>query len=386
MNIRRVKVMRVVTAPEAVTFHLRNTLEYIAQDFQTVVVGSGVTRFASEYPQIEWVDIDIPRSISLYKDLKSVMSLYKLVKRHKPDILHSIMPKAGLVSAIAGFLAQTQVRIHTFTGQVWVNKSGLGRFFLKSLDKLVVILSTHVFTDSTSQSQFLFENGIKSHGKLLPVLGGGSLAGVNTEKFNRDRLEKAREQFRIEHKLSANSILFSFVGRKCRDKGVFELLSSFAKVAETSSNVYLLLVGPDESNGQLEASIENLGELRSRVINIGIVGNVEEYLVASDVFCLPSYREGFGTVVLEAAALKIPTIGTRINGLIDSVEDGMTGILVTPQSVDALAESMGKMANDSALICKMGAQAYLRVKKNFDAKMVYGNLADFYRRAVSLVK
>lgn len=380
MASRKIKVVRVVTAPEAVSFHMRNTLKFLYQDFEVVVVGTGVSQFENEYPQIKWVNLEIPRSISLFKDLKSAFKLYQILKFEKPDVVHSIMPKAGLVSALASFLARVPVRVHTFTGQVWANKKGVFRTVLKLLDQLVALLNTHVLTDSFSQSKFLFENGIKYYGQAIPVLGQGSLSGVDLEKFDINLMSVYRKEFRKKYGIDEKDFVFSFVGRKCADKGVFELMDAFEKIGHENEQAFLMMVGPDESDGAIEGRLSKVSELVSkRIINIGKVNKVEEFLAAADVFCLPSYREGFGTVVLEAAAFGVPTLGTKINGLIDSVVDGSTGVLIPPASTDALYGAMSMFLQDRDLSKELGRNARRKVEEFYGSDVVYRELANFYR-------
>lgn len=378
----RPRVCRVVTAPEAVQFHLQNTLRYLPADFELTVVGDGVSIYRERYPGVRWVDVAIPRQIELIRDFVSLVRLIVFLRYDRPDILHSIMPKAGLLTAIAGWVVRVPVRMHTFTGQTWVEKSGLARAFLKRLDWLIVKLNTVCYTDSPSQSVYLARQGVTLHGTPLPVLGDGSLGGVDMTRFDPSRLAPDRAEFRQGLGIAPEETVFIFVGRKCRDKGIFECIRAFdALIAQGCHAARLLLVGPDESRGELEATLT--ARTAGHIFNIGRVDQPERYMAAADVLCIPSYREGFGTVVIEAAALGLPAIGTRIFGLSDSIEDGRTGLLVEPRSVEQLANAMQRLANDSHLRSAMSSQARDRTAGQFSDDRMYALLRESYFQALS---
>lgn len=374
------KVVRVVTVSDAVEFHLRNTLAFLPDDFETYVVGSQVSKFAQNYPHVHWIDLNIERKISLWADVKSVFKLMRVLRSIKPDIVHSIMPKAGLVSAVASFLVRVPTRIHTFTGQVWATKQGVFRKFLIGLDKLVVSLNTNVFTDSNSQSEYLLKHGVCKSGKKIEVLGDGSLAGVDLERFNYSNLIQDREKLRAQYGIKKDDTVFVFLGRKGRDKGIFELLEAFEILKPQETNSWLLLVGPDETDGELDFKLSAMDQpVAQKIIRVGGVKNPELYLIGADVMCLPSYREGFGTVVIEAAALKLPAIGTKISGLVDAIVDESTGVLVDPKNASQLALAMKRFCEQDCRL-SFGQAAYVRVLNSFSSGVVYKHLKVFYQK------
>lgn len=372
------KILRVVTAPESVQFHLKNTLEFIWRDFDVAVVGDGVGCFKQQYVHIQWVDIPIPRKIDIAQDFLALLRLYRCFAERKPDIVHSIMPKAGLLSALAGVLSGVPVRIHTFTGQTWAEKKGFSRRFLIFLDWLIVKLNTVCYADSLTQSIYLAENGISLHGKKLPVLGDGSLSGVDLERFDRLNTLSERDEFRKRHHIAAAEIVFVFVGRKCRDKGIFDLIAAFAEVLKSGIKARLLLVGPDESEGEYTRRIHELSLPREALINIGRVDEPEKYMAAGDVFCLPSYREGFGTVVIEAAAMGLPAIGSKIFGLLDSIVEGETGLMIEPGNREGLCMAMKRLAQNKELREQIGEQARQRAAACYSSQRMYSLLRTSY--------
>lgn len=370
---RKLKVVRVVTASYVVPWHLANTLKRMPADFEVYVVGQGVSVHRDTYPGVHWIELDLERKAAPWADLMALFALCRIFVSIKPDIVHSIMPKAGLLTALAGFLCRLPVRMHTFTGQVWATRRGVARWLYRAADRVIVGLNTLCMTDSPSQSEFLAGQGIPSTGRPLPVLSRGSLSGVDTARFHPDAPVRAR--VRAELGIPAGAVVFLYLGRLSRDKGILDLAAAFATLQD--SDAHLVLVGPDEE-GVLPEALARLADCRDRVHVTGFVQQPEFMFMAADVFCLPSYREGFGSVVIEAAACGIPVIGTRIPGLVDAIEDGVTGMLCPPRDVQALAACMEGMLQAPERSREMGEQARRRAEQLFSADVLYGALKDMY--------
>ena len=322
--------------------------------------------------------VPLERQVNPLTDLLNLYGLLLIFLRERFQVVHSITPKAGLLGMGAAFFARVPVRVHTFTGQVWATKSGVARALLRFLDKLIAGFATHVLVDSHSQRKFLVENGVVSQEKSC-VLGDGSISGVDTLRFRPN--PKARRTFRKKNKIPDEDIVFVYVGRLKRDKGIPELLAAFEKIAKTNSSMWLLLVGPDE---------ENLGRLiqaspaMMKIIKVGHTSSPESYMAAADIFVLPSHREGFGSSVIEAGACGIPAVASRIYGLTDAVVHGRTGLLVTRGDVGELARAMERLGKDRKLRLRMGREAQRRAKVRFDQKKITEALLQFYRKILPL--
>lgn len=375
-----------VTIPECVLWHMGKTLHGLAEEFDLTVVGEDVSRYADQFPHVSWIDIDIPRKTSPLRDLKALIQLYWVCLRVRPHIVHSIMPKAGLLAAIAAWLARVPIRVHTFTGQVWATKSGLPRRLYKLLDRLVVLLNTACLTDSPSQSRYLQREGIGSTGQPLPVLGHGSLIGVDLERFDRERIQRHASVNRELLGLTENDLVISYIARKSRDKGAIDMLRGFALAREAAPHMRLLYIGPDESNGELDELRVSQPNLFVSVIERGSVTNHEEYLLLSDVLCMPSYREGFGSIVIDAAALGVPCIGSRIVGLTDSVVDGVTGLLHEAGSVMELSSLLLRIDEDRSLLERLGFAACERARTDFSSEIMTRHLIEFYLSAAKAIQ
>lgn len=373
----KLKIVRVVTASYVVPWHLHNTLSRMSKDFEVCVVGHGVSSHAMAYPSVKFVDIEINRKVSLLSDIMSLFLLCKFLLSYKPDIIHSIMPKAGLLSAVAGFICRVPIRIHTFTGQTWVARAGLSRHFYYILDRLINSLNTVCLTDSFSQSEFLFEHKICYLGKQLPVLSKGSLSGVDVARFNLNLLSERADKLCANFGIGQSDFVFAFIARKTRDKGALDILKAFAVVSKSFENARLLFVGPDE-DGEIESLRKVNPELFANVMDIGHVSNHEVYLAITDVLCLPSYREGFGSIVIDAAAMGVPTIGSKIPGLTDSVSDRQTGMLFPAGNIEELIRLMVEFLKNKEMCQVMGASAKSRVDEFFTADRLYAALKEFY--------
>jgi glycosyltransferase involved in cell wall biosynthesis len=326
--------------------------------------------------------VRIERAISPLHDLRGLLQLVRLLRAHGFAAVHSVTPKAGLLAAIAGFVSRVPVRVHTHTGQVWATRKGLARTILKALDRVIARLDTHVLVDSVSQRDFLRAQGVltASQGE---VLGCGSVSGVDGVRFRPDAA--SREAIRGELSIPPSARVFLFVGRLNRDKGVLDLASAFERVARERDTVFLIYVGPDEDS--LAPDIRSrCGHSASRVRFVSWTEAAECYMAASDVFCLPSYREGFGSVVIEAAAAGLPAIGSRIYGIVDAIEDGKTGLLFSVGRVPELAAAMATLAADDEMRGSMGKAARTRALRDFSRETLTSALVAFYERILARTK
>lgn len=373
--MKKLNIFRVVTSADAVNFHLRNTLLLSTEDAITVI-GKDVACLQSNFPHVAFINVSIEREINFLSDLKALFTLAFLFFRNKPDVVHSIMPKAGLLSAIAGFITRVPVRVHTFTGQKWASERGAKRTLLISLDKLIVKLNTICLTDSASQSEFLWKHNIHQNKRPLPTVGRGSLSGVDLDRFNSATIAPSKDRVRSSFDISPRDIVYIFLGRKCEDKGLVELINSFRKLNQKLPATKLLLVGPDEAKG---STLKNLLQtLPTNIINLPATFAPEIYLNAADIFCIPSYREGFGTVVIEAGALGLACVGTKIPGLSDSIQDGVTGLLVEPKDENSLYIAMRSLAKNPVLRKTLSDNALAYVRKYYDSKNIYKELRLLY--------
>ncbi|MHB8138198.1 MAG: glycosyltransferase family 4 protein [Smithellaceae bacterium] len=389
-DLNGLKICRIATVPYFMVSQLKSQAEYLRDlGMQVVLVSSEGSEWSkiSVGKGLNVKIINIPRSLAPWQDFIALFRLVFFFSSQRFDIVHSTTPKAGLLAAIAGFIAGIPIRLHTFTGQPWVFLKGVMRLASRSADKLLGVLNTKCYADSISQAEFLVAEGIISAGKIS-VIGQGSLAGVDMGRFNPDSWTLSRKrEIRKSLGIGDASKLLIFVGRISPEKGISELIAAFKKLLRMKYDVDLLLVGPQDRDCGGFSSIDLNEEGQSlRIHYTGYTDCPEQYFAVADVFCLPSYREGFGTVVIEAAAMGLPTVGTAIYGLTDAVVDGVTGILVPPRNEDALFEALKSLLDNPDKLQAMGAAAKARCFELFESGVVNGNVAREYLRVLKMKK
>lgn len=333
-----------------------------------------LSRFIDERVQV--LHVPIERKISLFNDFLALLRLIEIFRRSDFDVVHSITPKGGALAMLASFLCRVPNRIHTFTGQVWVTRSGVIRSLLKFIDRLIVGWATTVLSDSTSQSRFL-ERELGLAAGRVGMLGEGSIAGVDVERFrpNEEKRKNIRQQLNVGH----DSFVFLFVGRIARDKGVFDLVDAFRRLSRSRADLSLWMVGPDEE--KLVSELQSLaGDAGASIRWVGPSTEPESYMAGADLLVLPSYREGFGLVVVEAAGCGLPTLAYEIDGVVDAVESNVTGVLVPPRDVDALIRQMEFMAGHSEHVKRLGLVARQRVVEKFTATAISKAWLNFYNQ------
>jgi len=388
--LRGVRVARLASVPFFLVSQLQVQVEQLAAYGMEVQLVSGEGPELSRLhlgPRLRYTAIEFVRPICPWKDIKTLWQLILLFARERPEIVHSTTPKTGLLAAIAGFVTHIPVRLHTFTGQPWLHRRGLVRRLARAADRLIGMLNTRCYADSHSQRQFLIEEGLIPAAKLC-VLGGGSLAGVDITRFDRNRwTENERQHLRQKFSVGPGAKVILFLGRIARDKGIQELLTAFEQLVVEGYDCHLLLVGPsDEECGGESFLLSGAPRAAVRIHAIGYTDCPERYLAFADLLCLPSYREGFGTVVIEAAAMGVPTVGTRINGLKDAVVDGETGMLVEPHDAKALHEALAMLLSSPDQLSRLGQAAFERVRRLFDARHVNRLLAEEYLQLLMHVR
>ena len=270
--------------------------------------------------------------------------------------------------------------IHIFTGQVWVTKTGIQRIILKYFDWLIAKLSNFLLADSFSQKEFLINNKITNSSKIN-VLGNGSISGVNTNLFipNQDKRKLIRKNLKIDN----DTFLIIFIGRLNKDKGIIDLFNAFQKVLELKINCNLLIVGNDEEN--IKNKIYNNSKYRDKIHFVNFTDKPEEYMAAADLFCLPSYREGFGMAAVEAGSCGLPVITSRIYGLTDAVEEGVTGLMHEPGDVNEISRLILKIYSDHNLSSKMGKNGRVRAINLYNYDQVSNHLFSHVSSIISHV-
>ena len=322
------------------------------------------------------IQIKFSRKIALFTDFYCLINLVQIFMKNRFASIHSITPKAGLLAMLAARICFIPIRIHTFTGQVWVTETGLKRSFLKFLDKLIGKMTTHNLVDSQSQRDFLVKEAVLSPNKSL-VFGSGSVAGVDLKKFKSNK--RLGNEIRKQLGIPKDGFVYLFLGRLVEDKGVLDLAKAFSEI--NNSNIYLVFIGPDEA--QISAHILNICAQKTKYLRLlGFSKEPYKYLASANVLCLPSYREGFGTVIIEAAAMGIPAIASNIYGITDAIQQNKTGLLHEPKDILGIKIAMESLLHKPLLLNKLKQAAKIRVVDKFDANKITDDWLKFYSRHV----
>ena len=376
----RKKICFITAVPGTAKSFLSDHINALRKDYDVYYVSNEPDASKVDVPFDGYYCADIHRGISLINDLKGVFQLYRIFKKEHFDAVHSVTPKAGLLTAIAGWRAGIKYRIHIFTGQVWATRKGFMRWLLKLMDKVIARLDNHILVDGKSQCTFLESEGVLKKGQAT-VFGEGSISGVNTHRFvpNEGLRKEVRQDFGIED----NTLVFLFMGRLNHDKGIGELYAAYDRLAAESKDVFLLLVGTDEENYISKLpQYPNINS--SNFFYYGATPTPEKVLNAGDVFVLPTYREGFGTSVLEAACIGLPSITSDAYGVLDASVEGETGLRCKVGDIDSLYDCMRYFYEDRNMVKLMGEKSRARVLRDFSGERLTEFWEDFYHSLLAL--
>jgi len=366
----------VVSSPMMINFFLIKQIKYLSDFFSITILTSLHDNDISllDLPRgVKVRYVNIERKVSVFKDLTALLILSVIFIKARFDLVYSVSPKAGFLSQIAAKISFTKVRVHMFTGQVWATKLGISRFMLKMIDKIIAALSTKILIDSYSQRSFLISEGVVTH-ENSSVLLNGSISGIDPKKFTSSRQQY--EDFRIDQHLKKESKIILYIGRLTFDKGIIDMIKAFDLIGQLK-DTYLVLVGPDEDN--IMRRVDNyIVSNRDKVLYFDYTSTPQTFFQAADVLCLPSYREGFGNVIIEAAMCGLPAVASNVYGLVDSMSDQETGLVFDVGDVSGLAACLKKVLTDDSFRKKTGLIAKNRTQKYFDDKLVNHELVVFF--------
>ena len=375
-SISKKKLVIITTVPETLASILKGQPRFLNQHFNISLISSpesGVQRLSSA-EDVPVYSVAMKRGISPLRDVVSIIKMFFLFRRLKPDAIHSYTPKAGLVGMIAGALSGVPVRIHTFTGLIFPTQSGFKQKLLIWADRLMCLCATKVVPEGQGVKNDLSKFHITS--KPMEVIGHGNIAGVDFEYFD---IKKSSAEGAILSQglgIASDCFVFCYVGRLNKDKGVAELIAAFRMLPDTAR---LIVVGGVDHSAPVDSHTVHELERHSRIHWLGHQDDIRPALSACDALILPSYREGFPNVVLQSGAMGKCTIATNINGCNEIIEEGRNGWLVPPRQVEPLAAAMLKVMNLSeARLSEIGVYAHHRIATRFDQKEHWQQMLKFY--------
>lgn len=374
------KIIRTTTVPTSLKSFCSGIFEHLKQEgFECIAISSPNTRAGSssqgmseleEYGRAEGIrTIAVPmqRHISLVSDLRSLWQMYRALRRERPDLVHSMTPKAGLITMAAAWLARVPRRVHTFTGLVWPTATGIKRRILMATDWITCACATHIIPEGEGVKHDLISHHITR--KPIKVLGHGNVRGIDLEHYDATTVNvPAHEGF-----------TFVFVGRIVRDKGINELVAAFDRLHREHPETHLVLVGPREDNlDPVSLVTRNRIEKGDGIEAVGGQQDVRPFYVAADALVFPSYREGFPNVVIEAGAMGLPSIVTDINGSREIIIEGENGVIIPSKDEEALYQAMKRFVENPDEVAVMASKARPLIASRYEQGYVRQCLYDFY--------
>jgi glycosyltransferase involved in cell wall biosynthesis len=375
------RLLRITTVPISLKILLHGQLTFFkSQGFEVLAAsadGREVADIRSE--GIAHEVVPMTRKITPLRDLWSLARMVHLIRKFKPHIVHTHTPKAGLLGMMAAWICRVPVRMHTVAGLPLMEAQGLKKKLLLLTERITYYCATSVHPNSVGLASFIEQTFPTTD---LKVIGNGSSNGIDTTFFERSAsLEENAASIRKQYGIATNEIVFSFVGRVVGDKGVRELAEAFRQMKKSISGIHLLIVGSFEDDlDPLEPAVLKFLKTDPHVILAGFQTDVRPWIMASDVFVFPSYREGFPNVVMQASCLNVPCIVSDINGCNEIIRDGDTGLIIAPKSAAALQQAMEMISADPAVRNRFAERARDHVVKNFDQKFIWAELLKEYRR------
>lgn len=369
------KLIRISTIPGSLETLLKGQLKMLSEHYEVVAVSSPGEKMKvlEEREGIRTVAIPMERRISLVKDIISLLRLIILFVKERPDMIHSITPKAGLLSMLAGWITRVPVRMHTFTGLVFPTATGKMRKLLIATDRLTCFCATHINPEGEGVKRDLVNYKITT--KPLHIIASGNVNGIDLEHFDRTQeVMQIAETYR-----KAGVFTFCLVGRMVRDKGVNELIHSFLRLYQENNRIHLLLVGSfEKSLDPVLPEVEELILHHPAIEFVGYQSDVRPFFAASDALVFPSYREGFPNVVIQAGAMGLPSIVTDINGCNEIIIDGQNGVIIPPKDEQALYKAMERFILYPEEVREMTMNARPLIASRYEQRMVWEALLKEY--------
>lgn len=375
------KIIRISTIPGSLGHLLKGQLRFMSDHYEVIGIAnqSGDLAKVGRDEGIRTIPVEMTRTITPFKDLKGLLELYRIFKKEKPFIVHTHTPKAGTLGMLAAKLAGVPHRLHTIAGLPLLEASGPKRKLLNTVEKLTYACATQILPNSFAMKDIVIKEKFCSEDKLR-VIGNGSSNGIDTEHFDKknvsiESLDKLRKQLNIK----SQDIVFLFIGRVVKDKGVNELVEAFDMISKSHSNAKLIIVGQSEKLlDPINPGTESLIKSNINIHETDYVKDIRPYVALSHIFTFPSYREGFPNVVLQAGCMEMPCIVTNINGCNEIISDNYNGLVIPVKDTIALKEAMLELYNNPDKIKELAKNARPNIINKYKRELIWEELLDLY--------
>lgn len=379
--MKQIKIIRTATVSGSMVNLIKGQLQFLNQFYEIVAVAAGEEKlkFVGEREGVRTKAVHMERKIDIVKDVKSLISLYRLFRKEKPAVVHSMTPKAGLLSMMAAYYAGVPVRLHTFTGLIFPTETGMKQKLLIAMDRLLCHYATNIYPEGKGVKDDLIK--FKITRKPLKVLANGNINGIDTTYFSPEVItESDKKKLKEQLGIDDSDFIFIFVGRIVKDKGINELIAAFDKLTTTSRNAKLLLVGElNQKTNKVTPETEKIINENPAIIAVGYQTDVRPFYAISDALAFPSYREGFPNVVMQAAAMALPSIVTDISGSNEIILAGSNGVIIPVREEDALFAAMENFITNPEYVSKLQRNARPSIVERYERKHVWDAVLNEYQ-------
>lgn len=378
---QRKKYFRVTTIPLSINVLLKGQLNFLNQHFDVTAVSSEGAALDEirEREKVRTIAVNMEREISPLKDVVSFFRLWLLLLKERPAILTANTPKGSLLSLIAAKLAGVKHRIYIVTGLRFESEKGKKKKLLIYMEKLACAAATKVIPEGEGVKKTLQHYRITK--KPLSVVGNGNINGVDLDYYNPDLMSSLiTSPVVAQYGILPGDKVFCFVGRIVKEKGVEEMVKAFIELHKTYPAIKLLIVGPVETGGEgiSEEIVQQIAQ-HPAIFTTGFQRDIRPYLAVSSVLLLPSYREGFPNVVLQAGAMGLPSIVTDISGCNEIITPGYNGWLVPKETVAPLYTAMQQVVTEPEAVARMASVARKLIAEKFDQRYVWAEYLKMYQ-------
>lgn len=375
------KIIRITTIPKSLRTLLKGQHKFMSSYYEVIGV-SGEGDALEEVRKNEGIKtyvVEMTRSITPCKDLIATFKLYKFFKKEKPFIVHTHTPKAGTLGMIAAKIAGVPHRIHTIAGLPLLEIRGLKRILLDNVEKVTYNCATHILPNSHGLKSIIIKNKYTKSSKLT-VIGNGSSNGIDVHHYDAKLIsEEELKDHRKKLNIKENDIVFLFIGRMVKDKGLNELISAFNEVSKSNPNCKLILVGPREDHlDPLSTETEIIIRDNKQILSVGSQKDIRPFVAISHVLTHPSYREGFPNVVLQAGSMNLPCIVTNINGSNEIIEHNLNGLIVPVKDKNYLKNAMMYMIDNPDKRLSMSKNSRSIIKERYQREYIWNELLKLY--------
>lgn len=376
------KVVHVFTVSMSIIFLEDLYAKLKERGYELIVICSDgdEIRYQEELGNLKFYPVNISRGISPFRDLIALIKIITILFKEKPSIVHGHTPKGGFLAMLAAKFINVKNRPYHLHGLKFPGETGIRKKIIRKMEKVTISLSTEVYSVSRSLREYAIQEGLGTKEKLKVILNG-SVKGIDIRK-SQAIIDNGSDYYKKILNVKEYNCIIGYIGRVTEEKGIVEFMSAIKRLLTQGYNIGIILCGPNEIIFQENRKQFSEFIQLDNVQYYGKVNNPLEYMICCDIFALPTYREGFGLVNIEANSVGVPVITTNIIGCLDSIEDNITGIAIKSKDEKTLYSALKKLIDNPSLRKKMGGSGLKRVRELYDRNEIWDMLIYEYDRMI----